>query len=137
MRSFLSLAEQAWLAVVYCWAVSVPLFMLVCAALATSTQRLARTGWETRAWLFTPFVLPVVVLAWGAAMAHTDASNAAPQWTSYVLGVLLLGGLLFFALCIWRSAGLRWLAFGLSLFAAWLTCCSAFIAAMALTNDWL
>ncbi len=70
-------------------------------------------------------------------MWHTDASVAAPQWTSYVLGALLVGGVLFFGLCIWRSPGLRWLALALSLFAAWLTCCSAFIAAMALTNDWL
>ncbi len=137
MRSFLWMVEQAWSAVVYFWVVSIPLFMVACAAVAASIRRLAHSGWQTCAWLSAPFAMPLVVLTWGTAMGHTGASVAAPQWTSYVLGALLVVGVLLFTLCIWRSAGFRWLAFGLSLFAAWLTCCSAFVAGMSLANDWL
>ena len=137
IRSFFWMAEQAWSVVMYFWAVSAALFLLPCAALILRWRRLADSDWRTRAWLAAPFLMPIVVLLWGASMAHTDGSVAAPRWTPYVLGLLLLWSLFFFALCIWRTPGLRWAAAALAVLAAWFTLCSAFIAGMALTNDWL
>jgi hypothetical protein len=137
IKSFFWMAEQAWDGVMYYWVVSAPLFLLACAAFILRWRRLADSGWRTRVWLAAPFLMPIVVLLWGASMGHVDGSVAAPVWTSYVLSLLLLASLGFFALCIWRTPGLRWVAAALAVLVAWFTFLSAFIAGMALTNDWL
>ena len=137
IKSFFWMAEQAWDGVMYLWVVSALLFLLPCVALTLCWRRLTNSDWRTRAWLGGPFLMPIVVLLWGAGMGRIDGSGAAPVWTSYVLSLLLLVSLFFFAFCIWRTPGLRWIAAALAVVAAWFTFWSAFIAGMALTNDWM
>jgi hypothetical protein len=137
MRSFVWMTEQAWSAVVYYWPLTLALLAAIIVATFLSRRAISHSAARTRLWLAAPLSVPFVILLWGTAMAHSDAATAAPRWPAYALTALLGGSLFFFALCVWRAIGLRWLALAVVLFAAWLTSCTAFIAGMSIANDWI
>jgi hypothetical protein len=93
--------------------------------------------WRNWAWLCLPFLVPVVILAYGVAFAYAGPIGTAPAWRGLVVVVLIWShvpiGLAFLALD--RKNPL--VPIGLTGFQMWLSFCMGVMSSMSATNIWL
>jgi hypothetical protein len=108
---------------------------VVCIAIGRrGLLRLSLRSWSVIA---VCYAVPFLILVWGTLMHYEEATDAGPVWRTYIIGALLLCFVSLVLLSIWRFVGSRLVTFGLLLPPAWFSLCTAFIAGMSVTNDWI
>ena len=137
MDNLLWLASQAWSVVTHFWPISLAVLVPLLIALGLSRHVILHIRRRAFLLLISPLLAPLFILIWASALRHTDPHGTAPMWPQHVLYGSLIAMLPLAAFVVWRSVGHRWLALSVSLVALWLCLCSAFVATMSLSNDWL
>ena len=94
--------------------------------------------WRSRsAWAFFPFIIPIIILAYGVVFVYDKSSPSNAQQRLMEINVLFLMHLpiLIILLVFLRS---NWIAvLGLSIVATWFSIGSSIISTMSITNTWL
>jgi hypothetical protein len=132
------LAEQSFSVLLYFWGISAVLVIGLIASLVFQTP-IKKGNWQLRYWgLLAPSVVTVLILCWGALMAHpTSSDQLAPAWPSYiVLGLLVVQIVVCIAVVFAMKPFRVFAAFAAGL-QLWYGVASAFTAGMSVTGDWL
>jgi len=87
--------------------------------------------------IFLPLVIAFAIVAWGAAYNHTDRATAAPEWPLRVVNGLVISQALVSIGVVSVMKGYRWFSLCAVLLQMWVGLAFAFVASMAVTNDWL
>jgi hypothetical protein len=135
--TFLWLLWQSYAVPLYFWQVSLVVGGIALITIAVGWRGLLRLSLRSWCILASAYLVPFLILFWGALMRYEGIKGDAPIWRVYIVGALLLLFLFVSLLSICRFAGSRLVAVGILLPSAWLSLCAAFIAGMSLTNDWI
>jgi hypothetical protein len=88
-------------------------------------------------WLLLPFVIPVVILAFGVAFHYQGPLGSAPPWRGQVLDVLVWAHVPIGLVLLVVARRNPLVPLGLSVFQWWVSCGAAFMSYMSVTNIWL
>ena len=132
------LAEQASGALLYYWGITLFLAaglvvsLIIQAPLARGNRRLGHLA------IFVPSVITILILSFGALMAHpTDSPQFAPTWPKYVVLALLVCQFLACIAVVVTMNGYRIFAAFLVGVQLWYGLACAFVAGMSVSGDWL
>jgi len=133
---FLWLTSQVINGLLYGWPIT--LILLVFIGVASSYQFPFKPSRFSVKYLlvFLPLLLSLVLLVWGALMAH-HGNGKAPAWPANVVGLLSLLHILAVALVMRLMKGYRWFAASVLLFELWIAFFCNLIAAMSVSNVWM
>ncbi len=94
--------------------------------------------WRRRSlWFLLPFAVPILILAYGVAFKYDGAIGTAPEWRGRVLDYLVWSEVPIAVLLLVIVRVNPLVVLGISVFAWGLSCCTAFMSYMSVTNVWL
>jgi hypothetical protein len=133
---FYWLVSQVVDSLLYLWPVTLLLLVFIVAtAIYNSPLKTSRFRVEYLL-LFSPLLLSLMLLIWGALMAH-HGINKAPAWPSGVVGLLSLLHIPAAAFAVRIMKSYRWFAASVLLFEFWVAVFCNLLAAMSVSNVWM
>ena len=87
--------------------------------------------------LAIPFLIPVLILAWGLRYEHADRSDHGTSWHLWAVTLVSWLQVLPAIWLLWRHRSRMWLAAGFIIAANLWANAATFVAAMALTDTWI
>lgn len=90
-------------------------------------------------WTLLPFVLPILILAWGSLQRYSGpvGTISPDRWQGYVVWALVLAHIPLCGLLVRKLRGLQWVAVANSALAIWCSWWVGFVSVMSITGDWV